>query len=87
MTVTGYRYQSEFALRYVREGEAVGQARGVAIGEANAVLEILDTREVVVPDDVRAVIAECGDLEQLKVWIRRAVTADKIEDLGINTAQ
>jgi hypothetical protein len=83
MTMTGYRYQSEFALRYVREGEAVGEARG----EANAVLEILDARQVVVPDDVRAVIAECADLAQLKTWVRRAATADKIEDLGINTAQ
>jgi hypothetical protein len=87
MTVTGYRYQSDFALRYVREGEAIGEARGEARGEANAVLAILDTRGVVVPDDVRAVIAECADLERLGTWIRQAVTADKIEDLGISTAR
>jgi len=44
MAVTGYRYQSEFALRYVKEGEAIGEARG----EARAVLMILETRGVAV---------------------------------------
>jgi hypothetical protein len=45
------------------------------------VLAILDTRGVEVPDEARAKIASCTDLVQLGTWIRRAVTADKIQDL------
>jgi hypothetical protein len=77
MTTTSHRYQSEFARRYFSQGEAQGEARG----EAKAVLAILDARGIAVPDDVRARIAGCTDLDQLDVWIRRAATAHKIQDL------
>ena len=77
MTTTSHRYQSEFARRYFSEGEAQGEARG----EAKAVLAFLDARGIAVPDDVRARIAGCTDLDQLDVWIRRAATAHKIQDL------
>lgn len=81
MTVTSHRYHSDFARRYYSQGEAEGEARGRAEGEARAVLAILDARGVAVPDDVRARIAGCTDLDQLDTWVRRAVTADKIQDL------
>jgi hypothetical protein len=68
-----YTYQSDFARRYFGEGEAKG--------EANALLAILDARQVPVPDDIRADIVGCTDLAQLEEWIRRAATADKIEDV------
>jgi hypothetical protein len=73
MAITGYEYQSEFARRYFGQGEAKG--------EAKAVLAILDARGIAVPDDVRARIAGCTDLDQLDTWIRRAATADKVQDL------
>jgi hypothetical protein len=72
-----YEYQSEFARRYFSQGEAQGEARG----EAKALLAILDARGIAIPDDIRARIADCTDLDQLDVWIRRAATADKIQDL------
>jgi hypothetical protein len=81
MTTTSHRYQSDFARRYFSQGEATGEARGEARGEAKAVLAILDARSVQVPDDIRANIAGCTDLDQLGVWIRRAATAEKIQDL------
>lgn len=68
-----YEYQSEFVRRYVFQGRAEG--------EAKAVLAVLDARGIVVPDDLRARIAECTDLDQLDTWIRRAATARSIADL------
>jgi hypothetical protein len=73
LTTTAPQYQSEFALRNFRQGEATGEAR--------AVLAILDTRGVKVPDETRARIASCTDLDQLDTWVRRAATANKIQDL------
>jgi hypothetical protein len=73
MTARTYEYQSDFARRYV--------AQGMAEGEATAVLEVLDERKIVVPDDARERISTCTDLDQLKIWIRRAVTAESIGDL------
>ncbi|HET8657380.1 MAG TPA: hypothetical protein VFM55_00085 [Micromonosporaceae bacterium] len=77
MTTATHRYQSDFARRYFSQGEAQGEARG----EAKALLAILDARGVHVPDDIRADIVTCTDLAQLESWIRRAATADKIQDV------
>ena len=81
MTTTGYRYKSDFARRHFDRGRAEGEARGRAEGESKAVLAILDAREVEVPDKTRAEITDCTDVDQLEVWIRRAITADKIDEL------
>jgi hypothetical protein len=77
MPIAGYQLQSDFARRQIREGEARGEARG----EAKALLMILDARGVSVPEEVRARIAECTDLDRLASWVRRAATAEKIGDL------
>jgi hypothetical protein len=55
--------------------------RGAAEGEANAVLEILATRGLEIPDAAREQIVGCTDLDQLTAWIRRAVVARTVEDL------
>ena len=34
-----------------------------------------------VPDDIRTDIMTCTDTAQLEAWIRRAATADKIQDV------
>ena len=73
MATATHRYQSDFARRYFSQGEAKG--------EAKALLAILDARGVHVPDDIRADIATCTDIAQLESWIRRAATADKIQDV------
>jgi hypothetical protein len=44
-------------------------------------LAILDARHIRVPDDIRADITTCADTAQLEAWIRRAATADKIQDV------
>src|SRR5215470_15212343 len=73
MTTTAHPYQSDFARRYYDAGEARGEAR--------AVLAFLDARGIEVPDPVREDITSCTDLDQLDTWIRRAVTANKVQDL------
>jgi len=69
MTTAAHRYQSDFARRYFNQGEA------------KALLAILDARNIWVPDDIRADIMTCTDTAQLEAWIRRAATADKIQDV------
>ncbi|MGQ0631483.1 MAG: hypothetical protein ACT4P1_10600, partial [Sporichthyaceae bacterium] len=78
---TSYEYQSEFARRYFFQGRAEGEAEGEAKGEAKAVLAFLGARGIDVPDDVRARINSCTDLDQLDAWVRRATTATTADDL------
>jgi hypothetical protein len=72
MTIA-YEYQSDFARRYVAEGKAEG--------EATAVLTVLAARGIQVPDTARERITSCADVDQLETWIRRAATAEKIDEL------
>jgi hypothetical protein len=82
MTATSYRYpQSDFARRHYYEGEAVGEARGEARGEAKALLMVLDARGFHLSEDIRTRVTECTDTGQLGDWIRRAATADKVQDV------
>ncbi|MGH3842690.1 MAG: hypothetical protein ACRDS0_14780 [Pseudonocardiaceae bacterium] len=93
MTTQAHEYQSDFARRYFfqgeaqgraegeSEGEAKGEAKGRAEGRAEAVLGVLDARGIDIPADARNRITECGDLGQLDIWVRRAATADTIQDL------
>lgn len=79
MTAGTYEYQSDFVRRFIFQGRAEGKAEG----EAAAVLAVLDARGIEVPDDARARIIECSDLDQLDAWVRRAVTVASIHDLFV----
>lgn len=70
----GYR-----ALR--QEIEAIGEARGRALGEADALLVVLDARGFTVDAATRERIVRCGDVEQLRRWIARAVTARSLGEV------
>lgn len=69
LTTAPYRYQSDFARRYF------------AKGEAQAVLSVLEARDLPVAEAVRERILRCSDADQLEIWLRRAVTVRKAEDL------
>jgi hypothetical protein len=71
--VTTLGFKGDFA----RHHEAVGESRG----EARTVLMILEARGVEVPEDVRATIMGCADIDQLDTWARRSATADRIGDV------
>jgi hypothetical protein len=87
MTTTADQHESEFARRLrirfkeTDKAEGMDKAEGKAEGEASALLAILDARHVQVPEGVRADIVACTDTDQLEAWIRRAATADKIQDV------
>ncbi len=68
-----YEYQSDFARRHVAQGRAEGGA--------HAVLVVLSARGIAVPDDVRARISGCADLDLLDRWLASAVTARDISDV------
>jgi hypothetical protein len=55
-----------------------------AEGEARAILRLLDQRGIDVPDDIRARITGCLDLDTLDTWFTRAVTATSVEQLFVD---
>ncbi|WP_196776932.1 hypothetical protein [Haloechinothrix halophila] len=73
MAIGTYEYQSDFARRYYGQGRAEG--------EANALFAVLEARGIAVPDDARARITACTDIEQLETWVRRAVSVNSVEEL------
>jgi hypothetical protein len=72
-TILGRPYRSKMLREAFEEGEAASAVR--------TVLTVLEERGVEVPTTVRAQIEACKDLDQLDVWLRRAVTATKIDDV------
>jgi hypothetical protein len=77
MATRTYEYQSDFVRRHFYGGKA----EGLVEGEATAILAVLDARGFEVPDDARARITGCTDLDQLDTWVRRAATAGSVEEL------
>ncbi|MEU0719358.1 hypothetical protein ABZ498_19580 [Streptomyces lavendulocolor] len=60
-----------------------GRAEGPAEGRADALLIVLEQRGVAVPDEARDRITRCGDPEQLRRRLARAVTAASVEDVFV----
>lgn len=73
MDIKSYEWQSDFAKAHIAEGRAEG--------EADAVLSVLETRGITVPNDIRDKVASCTDIDQLKRWVRRAVVIDHATEL------
>jgi hypothetical protein len=65
----GYEYQSDFAKRYVAEGEA------------KAMLTMLRARGIAVPDAERERIMAEKDPQQVERWLERAATAASIAEV------
>jgi hypothetical protein len=88
MTTGTHEYKSDFARRYYHQGQTEGRAEGLtegrAEGEVRALLAILNTRGIPVPEDARTRITGCADVDQLEAWIRRAITATTIQDLFVD---
>jgi flagellar biosynthesis/type III secretory pathway protein FliH len=63
------------------EGLTEGLTEGRAEGEVRALLAILNARGIPVSDAAHTRITSCTDLDQLDVWVRRAITAPTIQDL------
>ncbi|MDT3439007.1 MULTISPECIES: hypothetical protein [unclassified Pseudofrankia] len=80
-TTVGKRYYDEILNEADARGEARGEALGEARGEAKAVLLVLESRGVPVPDAIRERILASVDTAQLDQWLRHAATATTVEDV------
>jgi len=68
-----YEYQTELVRKWIVQGRHEG--------EIDALLEVLDARGLEVDAEARKRILACEDLAQLKVWLRKAVTASSAQEL------
>lgn len=57
------------------EGKEKGKEEGLAEGVGRSILDVLETRKIATSDAERRTILSCQDLEQLGLWLRRAVVA------------
>ena len=58
-----------------------GRAEGRAEYAANAVISVLQARDLSLSDGQRSRIESCTDLELLDRWIRRAATVSSTDEL------
>lgn len=77
MATGTYEYKSDFARRYYGEGKAEGKVEEAVA----AILTVLKTRNIDVPDDVCERIMACTDAAQLTEWLERAVTVARATDI------
>ncbi|MEV4807086.1 hypothetical protein AB0K18_44425 [Nonomuraea sp. NPDC049421] len=73
MSTMTYPYQGEYAEGLLAEGKVQDRAE--------AVLEVLEIRGLVVPEWVRGRITSCRDLDILREWHFRAITVESAEDV------
>ena len=71
----GYEYQSDFAKKYVAQGEARGERAGARL------LAALRVRGIPVPDVARERILAEKDPERLERWVERAVVASSLAEV------
>jgi len=89
MRTRDYEYQTDFARRYVAqgeakgraEGEAQGEAKGRAEGKAEALVAVLAARGMNPSPQQEHTIRQCADVSMLDRWIVRAVTANSVGDV------
>ncbi|MGI5273267.1 hypothetical protein ACQEUU_29245 [Nonomuraea sp. CA-218870] len=85
MKSTAWPVYSPFAREHygrgLEDGQTQGKAEGRAEEAARVVLLLLETRGFALPDDIRARITACTDLDRLETWATRAVTAQTLDDV------
>ncbi|MFC5818179.1 hypothetical protein [Nonomuraea harbinensis] len=85
MKSTAWPVYSPFAREHYgrgfKDGLALVEAEGRVEEAARVVLLVLETRGFALPDDIRACVTACTDLDQLETWATRAVTAQTLDDL------
>ncbi len=63
------------------KGMAEGMARGMAEGIATMLEQLLDSRELVLTEELRERVAGCMDESLLRLWFQRAITAANVTDV------
>lgn len=78
-------YQSDFARKYVAEGEAKGEARGEARGRLaearSSVRRVLARRGFELTPELERLVEAEGELSRLERWLDAAVTATSLRDV------
>ncbi|WP_374225252.1 hypothetical protein [Streptomyces sp. AC602_WCS936] len=77
MSEIRYFFSNPVAEKVREEGRVEGRVED----RAEMTLRILEWRDTPVPDAVRERVLACSDLDQLEDWARRAMTAERAEDL------
>ena len=74
-------YEKTFVERIHEQGISVGEARGKAEGKAEAVLRLLDARDLAPSQEQRQRVTSCTDPAQLGLWFDRAITAGTVTEV------
>lgn len=84
MIPSGYRYQSDFAKRWMAVGREEGREKGLEEGrveaKAEALIVFLKGRGFPVTEAVAKQIRDCDDATKLDLWIGRAATAASLAE-------
>jgi hypothetical protein len=65
----------------LKEGLQEGLQEGLHRGELAAVFEVLDARGIQVDEASRQRLMACKELSQIKLWLRKAVTVQSVQEL------
>ncbi len=76
-TAPKYEYKSDFFKSIIKESEAKGEA----VGEANALLRTLRRRNIATSEEQRQRILACTNLATLEAWAERAYDISHIDEL------
>ncbi|WP_019633894.1 hypothetical protein [Actinomadura atramentaria] len=72
---------SPFAREHYGRGEREGHLKGEQRQAVEAALDTIDARGLALTDTERERITTCTDLDQLRTWRRRAITAHTTTDI------
>jgi flagellar biosynthesis/type III secretory pathway protein FliH len=79
-----YTYQSDFAKKYVaqglEEGKKEGRKKGIELGYRELLRDQLQQRFGELPADVMTRLEE-ADVDTLRAWVRRVLTAGSLADV------
>jgi hypothetical protein len=81
MAVRDYEFRTELIGRPYREGRTEGRTEGRIEGRIEAILRVLESRGIAVPDEVRDRVTASSDLDELDLWVSRAAKVDSAEGL------
>lgn len=81
MRLSNYRPQSEWGKRIFAEGRQDGEAAGQRAALRESLLLALSVRGLSLAPSQRQAIDACRDLDQLRLWLRRALTATNADEL------
>jgi hypothetical protein len=81
MSTTNWPVYSSIGKLHYGRGLQEGTEQGIERGERIALFEVLRARGLTPSEDEAARINASADLEQIKAWLRRSVTASQVSEL------